>query len=57
MELQKTLHEIFLKAPINRFDSFIVACQAWYKRPAHTLQELRPMGISNAHLSPTAEHF
>ena len=41
MELQKTLHEIFLKAPTNRFDSFIITCQAWYTRPAHNLQELK----------------
>jgi hypothetical protein len=41
MELQKTLHEIFLASPPNRFDSFIVACQAWYSRPAHNLQELK----------------
>jgi hypothetical protein len=41
MELQKTLHEIFLKAPINRFDSFIMFCQAWYSKPAHTLQEIK----------------
>jgi hypothetical protein len=41
MELQKTLHTIFLKAPINRFDNFIIACQAWYSKPAHNLQELK----------------
>jgi hypothetical protein len=41
MELQKTLHEIFLASPHNYFDSFIIFCQAWYTRPAHTLQELK----------------
>ena len=41
MELQKTLHEIFLASPPNRFDSFILVCQAWYTRPASTLQELK----------------
>jgi hypothetical protein len=41
MELQKTLHEIFLASPVNRFDAFINKCQEWYSRPAHTLVELR----------------
>ena len=41
MDLQKTLHEIFLKAPPNRFDAFIEECQRWYSIPAHTFTELR----------------
>ena len=40
MDLQKNLHEIFLSAPVNRFDAFINLCQRWYARPAHTLAEL-----------------
>jgi len=41
MELQKTLHEIFLASSPNRFDAFIDFCQTWYSKPAHTLTELR----------------
>lgn len=41
MDLQKTLHEIFLSSPPNRFDAFIYTCQKWYARPAHNLAELK----------------
>ena len=41
MDLQAALHELFLKAPANCFDSFIVECQKWYEKPAHTFVELR----------------
>lgn len=41
MDLQKTLHEIFLSSPPNRFDAFIDMCQKWYARPAHNLAELK----------------
>jgi predicted helicase len=40
MDLQKKLHEIFLKGG-NSFDNFIVECQKWYSEPAHTLTEMR----------------
>jgi predicted helicase len=41
MELQKLLHELFLKGPANCFDAFVLECQKWYEAPAHTLVELR----------------
>ena len=41
MELQTLLHELFLKGPANCFDAFIMECQAWYEKPAHTLVEMR----------------
>jgi hypothetical protein len=41
MDLKKKLYEIFLSSPPNRFDAFIVLCQQFYARPAHTLAELK----------------
>lgn len=41
MDLQKSLYEIYLSSPPNRFDSFISLCQQYYARPAHTLAELK----------------
>ena len=41
MELQSTLHAIFLRSPVNLFDEFIAECQRWYEQPAHTLTEMR----------------
>jgi predicted helicase len=41
MDIKKTLHEIFLSSPPNRFDSFIDVCQKWYSRPSHTIAELK----------------
>jgi len=41
MDIQESLHELFLKGPANCFDAFIVECQKWYEKPAHTLVELR----------------
>jgi hypothetical protein len=41
MDLKKNLYEIFLSSPPNRFDAFIVLCQQFYARPAHTLAELK----------------
>jgi predicted helicase len=41
MEIQKILHEVFLAVPHNRFDAFVLRCQEWYNKPAHTLNELR----------------
>jgi hypothetical protein len=40
-ELQKILHQVFLRSPPNLFDEFMVECQAWYARPAHSLTEMR----------------
>lgn len=41
MDLQKSLYEIYLTSPPNRFDAFINLCQQYYARPAHTLAELK----------------
>ena len=41
MDLQKTLHEIFLRSPPNLFDEFMLECQKWYEQPAHTFTEMR----------------
>jgi hypothetical protein len=35
------LHAIFLQAPANLFDAFLVECQKWYEQPAHTFTEMR----------------
>jgi predicted helicase len=35
------LHAIFLQAPSNLFDAFLVECQKWYEQPAHTFTEIR----------------
>jgi predicted helicase len=35
------LHAIFLQAPPNLFDAFLVECQKWYEQPAHTFTEMR----------------
>ena len=40
-ELQKILHQVFLRSPHNLFDEFMVECQKWYERPAHSLTEMR----------------
>jgi hypothetical protein len=41
MDLQATLHAIFLRSPVNLFDEFIAECQKWYEEPAHTFTEMR----------------
>lgn len=41
MDLKKSLYEIYLASPPNRFDAFIALCQQYYARPAHTLAELK----------------
>jgi hypothetical protein len=41
MDLQATLHAIFLRSPINLFDEFLLECQKWYEQPAHSMVELR----------------
>jgi len=41
MELQRVLHEIFLRSPSNLFDEFMLECQKWYDEPAHTFTEMR----------------
>lgn len=39
--LEDILYKIFLRSPNNLFDEFIIECQKWYEKPAHTLVELR----------------
>ena len=41
MDLQKSLYEIYLATPPNRFNAFIAMCQQYYSRPAHTIAELK----------------
>lgn len=41
MDLQTTLHTIFLRSPPNLFDEFMLEAQKWYESPAHTLTEMR----------------
>jgi hypothetical protein len=41
MDLKKSLYEIYLASPPNRFDAFIALCQQYYARPAHSLTELK----------------
>jgi len=41
MDLQKTLHKIFLSSPENLFDAFIKEAAEFYALPAHSLQEMR----------------
>ena len=40
-ELQKLLHAVFLRSPVNLFDEFLSEVQKWYELPAHTLTEMR----------------
>ena len=39
--MQKVLHEILLRSPLNLFDEFMTECQKWYEEPAHTFTEMR----------------
>jgi len=40
-DLQKLLHTVFLRSPVNLFDEFLLEVQKWYNVPAHSLTELR----------------
>lgn len=40
-DLQDFLYKIYLKSPANLFDEFLLGCQEWYERPAHSLLELK----------------
>jgi len=40
-ELQKLLHTVFLRSPVNLFDEFLSEVKKWYEVPAHTLTEMR----------------
>ena len=39
--MEKLLHEILLRSPLNLFDEFQTECQKWYEQPAHTFTEMR----------------
>jgi predicted helicase len=39
--LPNILHQVFLRAPLNLFDEFVLECQKWYSLPAHSLTEMR----------------
>lgn len=41
MDLQKQLHEVFLRSPVNLFDEFLIEVQKYYELPAHSLTEMR----------------
>lgn len=38
---QDFLYKIYLQSPANLFDEFLLGCQEWYERPAHSLLELK----------------
>lgn len=40
-DLQKLLYTIFLQSPPNLFDQFIIECQKYYEKPAHSLLEIK----------------
>lgn len=40
-KMEKLLHQIFLRSPVNLFDEFMTECQKWYDEPAHTFVEMR----------------
>ena len=40
-DLQDFLYKIYLQSPTNLFDAFLLECQEWYERPAHSLLELK----------------
>jgi len=41
LDLQELLYKIFLQSPPNLFDHFIIECQKYYEKPAHTLLEIK----------------
>jgi hypothetical protein len=41
LDLQELLYKIFLQSPPNLFDQFIIECQKYYEKPAHTLLEIK----------------
>ena len=41
LNLEELLYKIFLQSPPNLFDKFIIECQSYYEKPAHTLQEIK----------------
>ena len=41
LDLPELLYKIFLQSPPNLFDQFIIECQKYYEKPAHTLLEIK----------------
>ena len=41
LDVQKLLYDILLKSPPNLFDRFIIECQNYYEKPAHSLLEIK----------------
>lgn len=39
--MQKLLHTILLRSPLNLFDEFQTECQKWYEQPAHSFVDMR----------------
>ena len=39
--MKELLYKVFLQSPTNLFDKFIIECQSFYEKPAHTLQEIK----------------
>ena len=39
--MEKLLHTIFLKSPLNLWDAFEVECEKFYNQPAHSLVDMR----------------
>jgi len=40
-DLHDNLYKIFLKSPINLFDDFLLDCEKFYNKPAHSLFEIK----------------
>ena len=41
LNVQELLYKIYLQSPPNLFDQFILECQNYYEKPAHTLLEIK----------------
>jgi hypothetical protein len=41
LNVQELLYKIYLQTPQNLFDKFILECQTYYEKPAHTLLEIK----------------
>ena len=40
-DLPDNLYKIFLKSPVNLFDDFLLDCEKFYNKPAHSLFEIK----------------
>ena len=41
LNVQELLYKIYLQSPQNLFDKFILECQTYYEKPAHTLLDIK----------------